>query len=119
MALTNLITDTDCYLFGNGTHYEIYRKLGAHPIKYKGKKGVYFAVWAPHAKSVSLVGNFNHWDPSATPMTPIATSGIYEVFTSKIKVGEIYKFAIETKSGEILFKADPYANFAEVRPATA
>ena len=119
MALTNLITDTDCYLFGNGTHYEIYRKLGAHPIKYKGKKGVYFAVWAPHAKSVSLVGNFNHWDPSATPMTPIATSGIYEVFTSKIKVGEIYKFAIETRSGEVLFKADPYANFAEVRPATA
>jgi 1,4-alpha-glucan branching enzyme len=119
MGLTNLITDMDCYLFGNGTHYEIYRKLGAHPTKYKGKKGIYFAVWAPHAKSVSLVGNFNCWDPTATIMNPVADSGIYEVFTSKIKVGELYKFAIITKEGSVLFKSDPYANFSEVRPATA
>jgi 1,4-alpha-glucan branching enzyme len=119
MQLTNLITDTDCYLFGQGTHYEIYQKLGAHPTKYNGEEGVYFAVWAPHAKAVSLVGDFNNWDVTATPMMSIATSGIYEVFTTQVAVGDLYKFAITTASGQVIMKADPYANYAQIRPETA
>jgi 1,4-alpha-glucan branching enzyme len=116
---TPFITDTDCYLFGNGTHYEIYNKLGAHPATQNRKKGVYFAVWAPHAASVSLVGNFNNWDAAATPMTPISTSGIYQCFVPDLNPGEIYKYAIHMPSGEVRLKADPYGSFAELRPATA
>lgn len=119
MELTNFITETDCYLFGNGTHYEIYQKLGAHKVTYKGKEGIYFAVWAPHAKSVSLVGEFNDWNPEKTPMTPIATSGIFELFTTDAEAFDLYKYAITTQSGDVIFKADPYATFAQLRPETA
>ncbi len=118
-AGTGFITDVDRYLYGNGTHYEIYDKLGAHPWKYKGKDGFYFAVWAPHASSVSLVGNFNSWDPDSHPMKELETSGIYELFVPGMKKGELYKYAITTPSGKILFKADPYAFTAEYRPGTA
>ncbi len=113
------ITEVDRYLFGNGTHYEIYEKLGAHPMTINGKKGVYFAVWAPHAASVSLVGDFNGWNPDANRMTPLEDSGIYEIFTNQIKKNELYKYAVTTHSGKVLFKADPYANAAEFRPGTA
>ena len=115
----NFITEVDRYLFGNGTHYEIYEKLGAHPAKVKGKKGFYFAVWAPHAAAVSLVGDFNSWDVDDCPMRQLADSGIYEVFTDRIGEHELYKYAITTQSGKILFKADPYENAAELRPGTA
>ena len=74
------ITELDRYLFGQGTHYKIFEKLGAHPKTYKGKAGMYFAVWAPHAKAVGVVGDFNGWDPDAAPMSPLADSGIYEAF---------------------------------------
>ena len=114
-----IISDMDRYLFGNGTHYEIYKKLGAHPMTRRGKQGTYFAVWAPHAAAVSVVGDFNNWKPEATPMKPLETSGIYEVFVPSIGVGDIYKFAITTQSGKVLFKADPYAQQAEFRPGTA
>ena len=113
------ITEVDRYLFGNGTHYEIYEKLGAHPVNCKGKDGMYFAVWAPHAKAVSVVGDFNGWDPDANPMTVLEESGIYETFVPSLSVGELYKFAITTKTGKVLFKADPYAFSAEYRPGTA
>lgn len=113
------ITELDRYLFGEGTHYEIYKKLGAHPMKKGRKTGVYFAVWAPNALSVSLVGDFNRWDLDSAPMSPIADSGIYEIFIPKLGSGELYKFAITTKTGKILFKADPYASYAEYRPGTA
>ena len=113
------ITEVDRYLFGNGTHYEIYEKLGAHPVNCKGKDGMYFAVWAPHAKAVSVVGDFNGWDPDANPMTVLEDSGIYETFVPSLSVGELYKFAITTKTGKVLFKADPYAFSAEYRPGTA
>lgn len=113
------ITEVDRYLFGNGTHYEIYEKLGAHPVNYKGKDGMYFAVWAPHAEAVSVVGDFNGWDPDANPMTVLEDSGIYETFVPSLSVGELYKFAITTKTGKVLFKADPYAFSAEYRPGTA
>ena len=113
------ITELDRYLFGQGTHYKIFEKLGAHPKTYKGKAGMYFAVWAPHAKAVGVVGDFNGWDPDAAPMSPLADSGIYEAFIPGIGLGELYKFAITTQEGMILFKADPYAVHAEFRPGTA
>lgn len=113
------ITELDRYLFGQGTHYKIFEKLGAHPKTYKGKAGMYFAVWAPHAKAVGVVGDFNDWDPDAAPMSPLADSGIYEAFIPGVGLGELYKFAITTQEGMILFKADPYAVHAEFRPGTA
>lgn len=113
------ITELDRYLFGQGTHYKIFEKLGAHPKTYKGKAGMYFAVWAPHAKAVGVVGDFNGWDPDAALMSPLADSGIYEAFIPGIGLGELYKFAITTQEGKILFKADPYAVHAEFRPGTA
>ncbi|WP_313578751.1 1,4-alpha-glucan branching protein GlgB [Lacrimispora sp.] len=113
------ITEVDRYLYNNGRHYEIYEKLGAHPINYEGNDGMYFAVWAPHGSLVSVVGDFNGWDPEANPMEPLADSGIWEAFVPNLSVGELYKYAITTRSGKILFKADPYAFQAEYRPQTA
>ncbi|MBS6952196.1 MAG: 1,4-alpha-glucan branching protein GlgB [Enterocloster asparagiformis] len=113
------MTDLDRYLFGAGTHYEIFEKLGAHPRTYGGRSGYYFAVWAPHAKAVHLVGDFNGWNPETTPMTQLAQSGIWECFNPGMGPGELYKFAVTTQTGKILFKADPYAACAEYRPGTA
>lgn len=118
-SATGIISEMDRYLFGQGTHYEIYEKLGAHPMTLDGKRGVYFAVWAPHAASVSLVGDFNNWEPESHPMTLLETSGIYEIFVPGLKEGNLYKFAIVTQTGKLLFKADPYARGAEFRPGTA
>lgn len=114
-----VIGELDRYLFGEGRHYQLYHKLGAHPYTYRGQDGYYFAVWAPHAAAVSLVGDFNAWNPDATPMKPVADSGIYELFVPGLGVGQLYKFAITTHTGRILFKADPYAFSAEYRPGTA
>ncbi len=116
---TGFVTKMDRYLYGEGTHYEIYEKLGAHPRNYKGKDGMYFAVWAPHAACVSLVGDFNNWDPEKNPMKQLETSGIYEVFVPGLGSGELYKYAITTSNGKVLFKCDPYAFGAEYRPGTA
>ena len=116
---TGIISEMDRYLFGEGTHYEIYNKLGAHPVTYRKKKGMYFAVWAPHALSVSVTGDFNHWDPEANPMKLLGTSGIYECFIPDLGQGELYKYAVTAQSGKVLFKADPYAFQAEFRPGTA
>lgn len=114
-----IISEMDRYLFGNGTHYEIYNKLGAHPMTLNGKTGVYFAVWAPHAAKVSVIGEFNSWDPDTSPMALLGTSGIYECFIPGLAPGALYKFAITSQAGEVLFKADPYARYAEFRPGTA
>lgn len=116
---TGFISDLDCYLFGAGTHYDIYQKLGAHPKTYQGKEGIYFGVWAPHAKAVHLVGDFNGWNPEANPMSKLPDSGIWEYFNPGMKTGELYKFAITTETGKILYKADPFAFRAEYRPGTA
>lgn len=113
------LSDLDIYLFNEGTHYEIYRKLGAHPMTVDGVDGVYFAVWAPNAKRVSVVGDFNIWDGRICPMRRLNQSGIFELFIPGIQSGELYKYEIKTKLGEIFLKADPYANMAEVRPCTA
>ena len=112
------IGELDHYLFGRGNHYEIYKKFGAHEVT-AGKKGVYFAVWAPHAKSVSVIGEFNGWDAAADRMERQEPLGIYTVFVPEAKDGQMYKYCIETQSGELIYKADPFANYAELRPGTA
>ena len=112
-------TELDQYLFGQGTHYDIYKKLGAHPTMRGRKKGVYFAVWAPNAQKVSVIGEFNDWDLTADVMERNDPVGIYTCFVEGAKENEMYKFCIETKKGELLYKADPYANYAELRPGTA
>ena len=114
------IGELDQYLFGQGTHYDIYKKLGAHLTTNEGKKGVYFAVWAPHAAKVHVVGDFNEWEErEAYEMTRVGEIGIYEIFVEGIGVGELYKFLITTSDGRKLYKADPYGNQAEFRPGTA
>ncbi|MCI6304652.1 MAG: 1,4-alpha-glucan branching protein GlgB [Blautia sp.] len=119
MGKSMKFTDLDQYLFGQGTNYEIYKKMGAHPTTYRRKKGVYFAVWAPNAQSVSVIGEFNGWDEEANPMKKVGPIGVYEVFVPGAKIGQLYKFFILGAHGEKLYKADPYANEAELRPGTA
>ena len=113
------IGELDQYLFCMGTHDDIYKKMGAHEAVMNGKKGVYFAVWAPNAATVSVIGEFNGWREEANPMTRLEPSGIYEGFVVGAKVGMLYKFFIKTKDGRGLYKADPFANYAEQRPGTA
>ena len=112
------IGELDLYLFGQGTHYDIYKKLGAHPAQDGKKKGVYFAVWAPHAASVHVVGDFNGWEETV-PMTRLGNIGIYEAFVEGLQVGDLYKYVITTRDGRTLFKSDPFGNHAELRPGTA
>ena len=113
------IGELDHYLFGQGTHYEIYKKMGAHKVTFKGKEGVYFAVWAPHAKSVSVIGDFNNWDYTVNPMERQEPLGIYTCFVPGAGEGDLYKFSIETIRGYRIDKADLFANYAELRPGTA
>ena len=113
------IGELDQYLLGQGNHYEIYKKLGAHLVDDGDKKGTYFAVWAPNAQKVSVIGEFNDWDLTADVMERNDPVGIYTCFVEGAKENEMYKFCIETKKGELLYKADPYANYAELRPGTA
>ena len=113
------IGELDQYLFGNGTHYELYKKMGAHLVTVDGVKGVYFAVWAPHAKSVSVIGEFNEWDLNADLMQRHDPMGIYTKFIPDAKEGQLYKFCIETQNGVKIDKADPFANYAELRPGNA
>ena len=113
------ISEGDEYLFGQGTHYDIYKKLGAHVSEENGKKGMFFAVWAPNAAEVHVIGSFNGWDETADPMKRTKSEGIYTVFIPGVGTGELYKYLITTPSGEKLYKADPYANYAELRPGTA
>lgn len=113
------ISETDQYLFAQGTHYDIYQKLGAHPCTYNGEKGTYFAVWAPNAKSVHVIGSFNGWNEWSHPLDKLGPGGIFAKFYSNVHDGELYKFLIETPDGRRLFKADPFANSAEYRPGTA
>lgn len=113
------IGELDHYLFGQGNHYEIYKKMGAHEVTKNGKRGVYFAVWAPHAVNVSVIGEFNDWDETKDKMKRGEPLGIYTCFVPEAKKGDLYKFCIETQSGEKIYKADPFANYAELRPGTA
>lgn len=114
-------SELDRYLFGQATHYEIYRKLGAHFTDQYGIRGVCFDVWVPNAARIWVIGSFNGWDETADEMTRLEpdTMGIFELFIPGIEEGALYKYLIETKDGKRLYKADPYANYAELRPGTA
>ena len=119
MPDTRFITEFDQYLFDQGTHYDLYNKLGAHPMTVDGEEGVYFAVWAPNAAAVSIVGDFNEWDENATPMERLEPLGIYQIFLTGIKVGDIYKYCVTAQDGKKTLKADPYGFQAELRPNNA
>ena len=114
-------TDLDSYYFGQGTHYDIYRKLGAHPQKQDNVSGVCFDVWAPKAEKVYVIGDFNGWNETAHEMQRVEPyeMGVYELFIPEVKAGALYKFLIVTPDGRKLYKSDPYANYAELRPGTA
>ena len=114
-------SELDMYLFGQATHYDIYKKLGAHPQIRRNKKGICFAVYAPHAEKVFVIGEFNEWNETKHEMERLEPeeAGIYELFIPGLGTGSLYKYLIITPDGRKLYKADPYANFAEVRPGTA
>ena len=114
-------TELDSYLFGQGTHYDIYKKLGAHIQMRKNTKGVCFNVWAPNAEKVYVIGEFNNWNETSHEMERVEPEGmgVYELFIPKVQKGSLYKYLIITKDGRKLYKADPYANYAELRPGTA
>ena len=114
-------TELDSYLFGQGTHYDIYKKLGAHIQMRKNTKGVCFNVWAPNAEKVYVIGEFNNWNETSHEMKRVEPEGmgIYELFIPKVQKGSLYKYLIITRGGRKLYKADPYANYAELRPGTA
>ncbi len=114
-------TEMDCYLFGQATHYDIYRKMGAHVMTVNGESGVCFDVWAPHADRVYVIGEFNGWNENSHEMHRVEpdTMGVYELFVTGVKLGCMYKYLIIAKDGRHLYKADPYANYAQLRPETA
>ena len=114
-------TEMDCYLFGQATHYDIYRKMGAHKMTIEGEEGVCFDVWAPHADRVYVIGEFNGWNETSHEMKRVTpeTMGVYELFVPGVQIGCMYKFLIIAQDGRKLYKADPYANYAQLRPETA
>ncbi|MEW6756272.1 MAG: 1,4-alpha-glucan branching enzyme, partial [Candidatus Latescibacterota bacterium] len=114
-----LLGGYDQYLFNEGSFYRAYEKLGAHVWEVDGAWGVYFAVWAPSASRVSVVGPFNSWDGRRHPMRPLGSSGIWEIFVPGLGAGELYKYEVRTRDGHLLLKADPFAFGAEVPPRTA
>src|SRR5688572_17106642 len=116
----SLLTDFDIHLFKSGKHYRLYEKLGAHVVSHKGTEGTYFAVWAPNARDISVIGHFNGWQGGQHKLFPRwDESGIWEGFFPDIKHGEAYKYYIHSNTSEILEKADPFASFAETPPRTA
>ena len=111
--------DIDLHLVGEGSHRRLYEKLGAHPRVERGVGGVAFAVWAPNARSVRVVGEFNSWDGRLNPMRSLGSSGIWELFVPDIGTGTYYKFEVVSAQGELVLKSDPYAFQTEVPPGTA
>lgn len=116
---SQFITDFDLHLFNEGTHHKVFEKLGAHLMTKDGIKGTHFAVWAPSAMSVSVICNYNYWNGTSHPMSPVGSSGVWTLFIPDIGPGEMYKYEIRTQSGDYLKKADPYAFYSEMRPGTA
>lgn len=113
------ISEADQFLFAQGTHYDIYKKLGAHPSEEGGKKGYFFGVWAPNAAEIYVIGEFNDWNETADPMKKLGEGGIWSCFIPGVQENQMYKFLIVTGAGEKLYKADPFANYAEMRPGNA
>ncbi|QEH34647.1 1,4-alpha-glucan branching enzyme GlgB [Aquisphaera giovannonii] len=118
-VLRSAISDFDVHLLAEGTHYRSYEKLGAHPAEQDGAAGIAFAVWAPNARAVSIVGDFNGWDPSATPMQPRGRAGLWERFVPGLAPGSLYRYAVTGSGGATVEKADPYGFATEIRPGTA
>ena len=114
-----LLGEMDLYLFGQGNHYRIFDKLGAHLMEHQGVRGVLFAVWAPSAQRVSVLGDFNQWDGRRLQMRSRGESGVWEIFVPHLKPGELYKFEIRTAEGTLLIKSDPYGYQNEQRPKNA
>lgn len=119
MNNTNRRTEVPVYLFHQGTNHKAYELLGTKPSRRKGVTGVVFRVWAPHAQSVSVVGDFNQWEAAANPMEKISGQGLWECFIPGIKQYALYKYCIVTSDGRQVLKADPYAYHMETRPETA
>ncbi len=117
--MDTILSDLDLHLFGEGTHQRIYRKLGAHLAEFGGVAGVHFAVWAPNAERVSVVGDFNAWSDKTHRMSPVGDSGIWATFVAGLSSGEKYKFAVRGRNGTVQLKADPYATRFETPPHTA
>ncbi len=118
-AFTPTIGELDLYLIGEGRHEQIYEKLGSHVLEHEGALGTAFAVWAPSAKAVSLVGDFNSWDGRLHAMRTMGSSGVWELFLPGVEAGIHYKYEILGADGELMLKADPYAQEAEHPPQTA
>ncbi len=119
-SLGPVLTDYDLHLLGEGTHYRNYERLGAHIRVHQGFRGVHFALWAPNAQRVSVIGNFNHWDGRRHPMGSRGASGIWEIFIPDLGQGEVYKYEVKSQhNGYLVEKSDPYGFAAEVRPRTA
>src|SRR5262249_46367429 len=115
----SLLSDDDLYLFNEGTHVRLWERLGAHPVAAGAANGTYFAVWAPNARSVSVIGDFNGWDPRTHPLTPRHASGIWEGFVDGVGKGAVYKFhVVSSVRGYRADKADPFARYSEVPPKT-
>jgi 1,4-alpha-glucan branching enzyme len=115
-----VITDFDLHLFNEGTHLRLYEKLGAQMIEHEGTRGVAFAVWAPNAERVSVIGSFNQWDGRRHPMRPRGTSGVWEIFVPGLQQGDLYRFEIKTRyQGYMAVKSDPFAFATELRPLNA
>ena len=116
---SSILGDIDIYLLAEGNHLDMYKKLGAHVTEMDGVRGVSFAVWAPNAKRVSVVGNFNNWDGRVNVMRKHPTCGVWDIFIPGLNEGEVYKFEVKTQEDYILVKSDPLAFWSEVRPKTA
>src|SRR6266852_7751056 len=118
--MTSFLTDFDLYLLGEGNHFRMYEKLGAHVIDQDGTAGTHFAVWAPNARAVSVIGDFNGWTWGSNPLQPRASSGVWEVFVPQIGAGALYKYAVSSQYNDYhVEKADPVGFAAEIRPHTA
>ena len=116
---SQILSDFDLHLFAEGTHYRVWERFGAHRMTIDGVTGVHFAVWAPNAQRVSVVGDFNRWDGRVHPMRRLVPSGVWEIFVPELRDGERYKFEVRTATGHLRQKADPYARHFEVPPKTA
>ena len=115
-----LLTEDDLYLFNEGSHFRLYEKLGAHITTFNGQSGTYFAVWAPDARKVSVIGDFNGWNRTSHPLKPRGQSGIWEGFVPGVGNGAIYKYHIKSRyKGYKVDKADPYGFYHETPPKTA
>jgi len=115
-----LLSDLDLHLFGEGNHYRLYEKLGAHVATFDGVSGLHFAVWAPNASRVSVVGDFNTWDGRAHVMRKRRDTGIWEIFIPGAHEGQCYKYELLDAAGKLLpLKSDPFGFAAEMRPKTA